>query len=74
MKKLLERISLWGAVSASLLLALHIPISGWAYILFLLSNIASIYLLHGTTAPKVITHQSYFFVFINIIGIIRWLV
>jgi hypothetical protein len=73
MKILFEQISFWGAVSASLLLALNIPISGWAYILYLISNVATIYIIRDTNTPSVISYQSYYFIVINIIGIVRWL-
>jgi hypothetical protein len=73
MKIFFGHISFWGAVIASLLLALNIPISGWAYILFLLSNFASAYIMRDTTTPKAIVYQNYYFVVINIIGIARWL-
>jgi len=74
MKIIIEQISFWGAVLGSLLLALHIPVSGWAYIPFLLSNFASIYLLRGSNASKVITWQCWFFIVINLIGVGRWLI
>jgi hypothetical protein len=73
MKTVIEQISFWGAVVGSLLLALHIPISGWAYIPFLMSNVASIYLLRKTNVPKVISYQIVFFIIINLIGITQWL-
>jgi hypothetical protein len=74
MKTLIEHISFWGAVIGSLLLALHIPVSGWAYIPFLLSNVATIYLLKDSDASKTITWQCWFFIVINLIGIGRWLI
>jgi hypothetical protein len=55
------------------LLALNIPISGWAYILYLISNVATIYIIRDTNTPSVISYQSYYFIVINIIGIVRWL-
>jgi len=73
MKTILEQVSFWGAVIASLLLALHVPISGWAYILFLFSNFASLYLLKNTNAPKIISYQILFFLVINVVGISQWL-
>jgi hypothetical protein len=73
MKTLIEQISFWGAIAGALLLALHIPISGWAYILFFMSNITSYYLLRNTNAPKVISYQLLVFVIINIVGIVQWL-
>lgn len=74
MKIILEQISFWGAVLASLLLALHLPISGWAFIPFLLSNAATLHLLRESNASKALTYQIYFFVIINIVGIARWLI
>ena len=73
MKKILEQISLWGAILASLLLALNLPISGWAYVLFLASNISSAIILRDTNVPVVIKQQIIFFLIINVIGIVRWL-
>lgn len=73
MKNFIEQISFWGAVTGSLLLALNIPVSGWAYIPFLLSNIATIYLLKKSDAPKIIGWQCWFFIAINLLGIGRWL-
>jgi len=73
MKTLIEQISLWGAIIGALLIALNITISGWAFIPFLLSNIATIYLLKKSDAPKVIGWQCWFFLFVNILGIVRWL-
>jgi hypothetical protein len=74
MNVLIRRVSLWGAVLGASLLALHISISGWAYIPFLLSNFATIYLLRKSNAPKEIEYQSLFFIVINLIGIVRWLI
>lgn len=73
MQTLLEQISFWGAITGALLLALHIPISGWAYIPFLLSNLSSMYLLRKSDAPKVILYQMIVFVIINVVGITQWL-
>jgi hypothetical protein len=73
MKTILEQISFWGAVTGSLLLALNIPVSGWAYIPFLMSNFASAYIMRDTGTPKAIIYQNYYFVVINLIGIARWL-
>jgi hypothetical protein len=73
MRTLIEHISFWGAVIGSLLLALNIPVSGWAYIPFLLSNFATIYLLKHSNASKAISWQAWVFIVVNLIGIGRWL-
>lgn len=73
MNILMEQMSLWGAILGALLLALHITVSGWAYIPFLLSNMASLYILRHTNAPKVLSYQNAVFIAINIIGISQWL-
>ncbi len=74
MNTVIEQISFWGAVVGAALLAVNISISGWAYIPFLISNIATIYLLKKSNAPKVVAYQSGFFIFINVVGIVRWLI
>ena len=73
MKIILEQLSFWTGVIASLLLALHIPVSGWAYILFMMSNITTLALLKDTDAPKIISYQIWFFIAINSVGITQWL-
>jgi len=73
MKTLIEQVSFWGSVIASLLMAANIPISGWAYVLFLVSNLAMFFLFKIEPTPKVIIYQNYYFVVINLIGITRWL-
>jgi hypothetical protein len=72
-ERIIERISFWGAVIGSIFLALNLPISGWGYVPFMLSNAATLCLLRKSNASKALTHQSYFFVVINSVGIIRWL-
>ena len=73
MNKIIEHLSFWGAILGSLLIALHISISGWAFIPYIISNICSLYLLKKSDAPKVISYQIIFFILINIVGIINWL-
>jgi len=60
-------------VGAALLLALNIPISAWAYVLYLLS---SILLLLWAVLEKAygIAFQNFVFILINLIGIYRWLI
>ena len=74
MKTFIGIISFWGSVLAALILAVNIPISGWAYVLFLASNIASAYLVRGTNTPPVIKYQILAFIVINVVGIVRWLI
>lgn len=73
LKTSISALSFWGAIFGALLLALNIPVSGWAYIPFLLSNIASIYIMRRDNGPKVITWQIFAFTIINVIGFIRWI-
>ena len=73
MKIFFEQLSFWGAVLASLMLAVNLPISGWAYILFLISNFATVHILQDTGTPRVIIYQNYYFVIINLVGAFRWL-
>jgi hypothetical protein len=73
MNTLIEQLSFWGAIIGSLLIALHLPISGWAFIPYLISNLASLYLLKKSDAPSVISYQIMFFIAINILGVYQWL-
>jgi len=73
MKIIIEQISFWGAILGTLLLALHLPISGWAYIILIASNAATLFLLKKTDAPKVVSWQIWAFVVINVVGIFCWL-
>jgi hypothetical protein len=73
MNTLIEQLSFWGAIIGSLLIALHLPISGWAFIPYLISNLASLYLLKKSDAPPVISYQIMFFIAINILGVYQWL-
>lgn len=70
---MISAISFWGAIIGALLLAVNIPVSGWAYIPFLLSNIASFYIMRRDNGPRVITWQITAFTFINVIGLVRWI-
>jgi hypothetical protein len=73
MKTIIGQISFWGAVIGAILLALNLTWSGWAYVPFLISNIATVHLLRQSNSPKVIEMQSIFFIIVNIVGIFRWL-
>jgi hypothetical protein len=73
LKKILEYVSFYGAIFAALLLAINIPISGYAYIIFVCADIATLYLIKNTDAPVVIKKRTIFFMISNFIGIVRWL-
>jgi uncharacterized membrane protein len=73
MKTFLEQISLWTAIIASCLIALHLPFSGWAFIFYIVSNVTSLYVLRKSDAPKVISYQMIFFFAINLLGVYQWL-
>lgn len=72
MKTFLEHVSFWGAVLAALLLATK-TLGGWAFVIFIVSNITTIILLRQSNASKWITYQGYVFVVVNIIGVYCWL-
>lgn len=74
LQKFLEYVALFGAIIGSLVLALNLPWSGWAYIPFLASSLANVWILRGTNAPKVVMQQNLYFTAVNIIGIMRWLI
>lgn len=64
--------SLFG-VSAAVLLALNISISGWAYILYLLSSLFLAFWGYRQKAYGV-AFQNLVFIAINVLGIYRWLI
>lgn len=72
--KIIEYASLITAMVASIMLALHLPFAGWAFVIYLISNATSLYVLKGTNAPKVIMYQMIFFAIINVIGVKQWLI
>lgn len=61
------------AVSAAVLLAINIPISGWAYVFYLLSSLLLTWWGFRKRAYG-IAMQNVVFIAINIIGIYRWLI
>lgn len=71
--KIIEWAGSLTGVSAAVLLALNIPISGWAYVFYLLS---SILLLVWGLREKAhgVAFQNFVFIAINILGIYRWLI
>lgn len=73
MKILIAHISFWGAVLGALIIALHSPYSGYGFIPYLISNFASLYLLKQPIVSKALSYQLIFFIVINIIGVICWL-
>lgn len=74
LQKTLEMVGLFGGIIGSLILALNLPISGWAYIPFLMSSLANMRILRGTNAPKSIMYQNAYFSAVNVVGIVRWLI
>ena len=74
MKKIIEYASLITAMVAATMLAFHVPFAGWAFVIYLISNITSLWVLRGSDAPKVIMYQIIFFAIVNIIGIKQWLI
>lgn len=74
MKKIIEYASLITAMVASVMLAMHVPFAGWAFVLYLISNLTSLYVMRGTNTPRVIVYQILFFTVVNIVGVKQWLV
>lgn len=69
MKKILEHLSLYSAIAASFLIAFSLPV--WAFPLYIVSNVTSLYILKGTNTPGVIKAQLICFLIANTIGISR---
>ncbi len=60
-------------VSAAVLLALNMSISGWAYVFYLLSSV--LLLIWGLREKAYgVAFQNLVFIAINLLGIYRWLI
>ena len=71
--KIIEWTGSLTGVSAAILLALNIPISGWAYVFYLFSSI--LLLIWGLREnAHGVAFQNFVFIAINILGIYRWLI
>jgi hypothetical protein len=75
LKQLMEALAIIGSVGGSLLVALavsgHLAILGYCF--YLMGTIASIYLLKISTASRVLVGLNFYFLAVNVIGIIiRW--
>ena len=71
--KIIEWTGSLTGVSAAILLALNIPISGWAYVFYLLSSV--LLLIWGLSEKAHgVAFQNFVFIAINILGIYRWLI
>jgi hypothetical protein len=71
--KLIEWAGSLFGVSAAILLALNVSISGWAYILYLLSSLFLAFWAYRQKAYGV-AFQNLVFIAINVMGIYRWLI
>jgi len=71
MKVIADYVAVLGAVSGSTVISLNIGINEVGFVLFLLSSIATIYLLHISDASKSVHFITFYFLIANIIGIIR---
>ena len=71
--KIIEWTGSLTGVSAAVLLALNISISGWAYVFYLLSSI--LLLIWGLREKAYgVAFQNLVFIAINLLGIYRWLI
>lgn len=72
MKKLLDTVTLGGAMIGSAIIALNLGINQIGYIFFLASSVASVILLKNSNASKSLALTSMWFVLMNIIGLVRY--
>lgn len=68
---LLQWVGCFLAVGGSLLLALNNRLSGWGFVLFLLSNFCWLAFGFMTQAPGLVTMQV-LFIAVNLVGVYRW--
>jgi len=71
MKKIADVVALGGAVVGSMLVASNTGTAAIGYFLFLLSAVASVYLLKTTKGPGSLLLLNLFFVGVNIFGLFR---
>jgi len=63
--------AIWG-IAGAILLAVNIPISGWGWVLYLVSSVA--WVIAGVLMKeRSLVIQSVVFSLLNLVGIIRWL-
>lgn len=74
-KHIANILALGGAVGGSFLVAANVGVAVVGYVLFLLSSVASLYLLRKTdNSPKSLVYQNIFFICVNIFGLYRHMV
>lgn len=70
--RVIEALSLGGAIIGSALLAFNVGLNQLGYVFFLISSCATIYLLVRSNASKAVLYQTFWFSLVNVIGILRW--
>ena len=71
-KRLLEVLSLVGAILGASLIAANINCNAIGYVAFFVSNAASAVLLMNSNASKVLLYETIFFTVINVVGFVRY--
>jgi len=71
MKIVADAIAVIGAISGSTIIALNIGMNQFGFVLFLLSSLATLFLLHNSNASKSIELITFYFLITNVIGLIR---
>ena len=72
MKRFLDICVVAGAIGGSTLIASNIGMNVFGYILFLVSSVASLFLLRRSDASKSLVLVNLYFTAMNMIGIIRY--
>ena len=70
MKKVADIVAISGQMIGALLIACNCGYTRLGYVAFLIGGAATLFLLNGTNAPKSLTFIAWFFVIVNIIGVI----
>lgn len=68
----LDKIACWTGIGGAILMALHISLSPWAYVFWIISSVC--WMEYGMKAdnPQLVIMNA-FFSMLNLLGIIRWL-
>jgi hypothetical protein len=71
-KRIIDIVAVAGAIIGSSVIAFNIGYNVVGYIAFIISGLATIYLLSMSNASNSLKIITYYFLFINIVGIIRY--
>jgi hypothetical protein len=70
--EIIDIIAMGGAMIGSTLIALNIGLNQYGYMMFMVSGLASIYHLNHSNVRKSMKFNTWFYLVVDILGIIRY--